>query len=105
MALVGRNATNEDLRRSPSSNDWIVEEIALWLTLGRIPGLTHDVFGRMDVAQSTEVVDGRRIAPIVAHYFSSGEKCFFAMSGRYDSVGNIRIMVETFRESNLGSRP
>lgn len=81
MALVKRNATNEDRRRSlpfPSSNDWIVEEIALWLTLGRIPGLTHDVFGRMDVAQSTEAVDGRRIAPIVGHYFSSGEKCFFA---------------------------
>lgn len=81
MALLERNANEEDRRRSlpfPSSNAWIVEEIALWLTLGRIRGLTHDVLSRADVAQSVEFADGAGIAPIVAHYFSSGEERFFA---------------------------
>ncbi len=90
QVLLARNSSDDDLRRSlpfPSSNAWIVEEIALWLTLGRIPGLTHDLLGRQDVAQSGEAAERARArrrgrpGPTVAHYFSGGENGFFAEVG------------------------
>jgi hypothetical protein len=63
----------------PSANAWIVEEIALWLTLGRLPNLTHGTFAALDVAQNGEAAtiapDGAR--PILAHYFSGWEDAFF----------------------------
>ena len=61
----------------PASSIWIVEEIATWLTLGRIPGLTHDVLRRPDVTQNGEYAR-HRDGLIVAHYFTSGEREFFA---------------------------
>lgn len=61
----------------PSSSLWIVEEIATWLTLGRVPGLTHDVLRKSDVAQNGEF-SGQAGKLTVAHYFTSGEQDFFA---------------------------
>ena len=58
-----------------------MEEIALWLTLGRVAGLTHDAFERTDVIQNGEALEiGRRSdpLPIVAHYFGGWEQRFFA---------------------------
>jgi hypothetical protein len=81
--LIERSATAADQRHCftyPSSNAWIVEEIALWLTLGRVAGLTHDVFQRAHVLQNGETLRiGRgRPHPVVAHYFSTFERQFFA---------------------------
>jgi hypothetical protein len=89
-ALIARNMIEADWPARlafPSSNAWIVEEVAFWLTLGRIPGLTHDVLGRQDVAQGGESVAAARArrrgaqGPMLAHYFSGGEDDFVAEVG------------------------
>jgi hypothetical protein len=66
----------------PSSNPWIIEEIATWLTLGRVPGMSHALLRRDDVAQSNEYA-ARPDGLIVAHYFTSAQDQFFAyLEGR-----------------------
>lgn len=69
----------------PSTNWWIVEEIATWLTLGSLKGLTHDVLRRADVAQNGEFngTDGSS-SPTLVHYFSNLEDEFF---GRVERIG------------------
>ena len=66
----------------PSRNGWIVEELATWLTLGRVPGMTHDVLRRCDVVQNGEYADSDEY--LLAHYFTAGEAQFFA---RLDATG------------------
>lgn len=56
----------------PSSNAWLIEEVALWLTLGATPGLTIANLSPDDVAQNGEILsrtydDARWLA---CHYFS-----------------------------------
>jgi hypothetical protein len=89
-ALLARNVAPADWSWRlpfPSSNAWIVEEIAMWLTLGRIPGLTHDVLRTHDVAQDGEAVAAAQAArngapgPRLVHYFGGGEDDFFAEVG------------------------
>jgi len=69
----------------PSSNHWIIDEIALWLSLGHIPWLSQGLLAPEDVAQGDEFEDslrsGRR--SVAAHYFNSMETAFF------DAVGLI----------------
>jgi hypothetical protein len=67
----------------PSSNWWIVEEIATLLMLGGLEGLTHDVLRRVDVAQNGEW-NGAQGAqrPTLVHYFSHFEDEFFGRVGR-----------------------
>jgi hypothetical protein len=66
----------------PSSNPWIIEEIATWLTLGRVPGMSHGLLRRDDVAQSNEYATGPD-GLIVAHYYTSAQDQFFAyLDGR-----------------------
>jgi hypothetical protein len=64
----------------PSSNWWILEEIAMLLTLGGVPAVTHGAFSRADVAQNGESDPARR--PIVAHYYSCLEEEFFTRHAR-----------------------
>ena len=40
--------------RIPPSNRWILDEVALWLTLGHVPGLRVADFDRADVAENGE---------------------------------------------------
>jgi hypothetical protein len=63
----------------PSSNAWIIDEVALWLTLGRFPDLTHGAFDPGDVAQNGEFRDRLAQArpPWLAHYYTSWEDEFF----------------------------
>jgi hypothetical protein len=61
----------------PSNNPWIIEEIATWLTLGRIPGLSHDMLRRPEVAQGEEY-SGWPPGLIVAHYYTNAQDRFFA---------------------------
>jgi hypothetical protein len=76
--LLGARGDKGDRLAYPSSNAWIIEEIAFWLTLGRFPSLTHQAFARDDVAQNGEVA-GRIAAyrPLLAHYYTAGEAYFF----------------------------
>jgi hypothetical protein len=67
----------------PSSNWWIVEEIATLLTLGGLNRLTHDVLLRADVAQNGEFNDAYGSSPpTLVHYFSVLEDEFFGRVGR-----------------------
>jgi hypothetical protein len=62
----------------PSGNWWILEEVAILLTLGGIPDLSHDVIRRADALQNGEFsrqVNAER--PTVVHYYSHMEKQFF----------------------------
>ncbi|HEX6521955.1 MAG TPA: hypothetical protein VF070_18405 [Streptosporangiaceae bacterium] len=81
--VLGQSGTGEQRLAMPypAASLWIVEQIATWLTLGRIPGLAHDVLRRDDVAQNGEcsAEPGARLPGLIlAHYFTSGEARFFA---------------------------
>jgi hypothetical protein len=52
----------------PSSNVWIIEQVALWLTLGHVPGLTHGHLSREHVRQGGEH-DEYGETKVVHHYF------------------------------------
>jgi hypothetical protein len=64
-----------DLARAlpyPSANRWILEEVALWLVLGHVPGLRTMDFDRADVVQNGEFAGTSpdRAGWIVCHYYS-----------------------------------
>jgi hypothetical protein len=62
----------------PSGIFWLVDEIAFWLTLGRISGLTHGKFSMADVVQNGEFLIYRsyRAKSVVIHYFRTNETAF-----------------------------
>jgi hypothetical protein len=70
----------------PSQNHWIIEEIALWFTLGHIPNLSQVLLHRDDVAQGSESCEALRPGwpCVAAHYFSALESTFFGTVGRID---------------------
>jgi hypothetical protein len=81
LVLAGSSAGERALALPyPFDNAWIIDEVAVSLTLGRIPGLTHNVLLPADVAQGDEALDGSGAA-IVAHYFTAGEGRFMARLG------------------------
>lgn len=56
----------------PSANEWIVDQVALWLTLGHVPDLTYGDFSPRDVVQNGEFLS---VTPgtsdcVVCHYFT-----------------------------------
>lgn len=63
----------------PSHNGWILEEIAVWLTLAYVPNLEQGIFADCDVLQGYECIEAQRSGrrPIVAHYFTSLQEEFF----------------------------
>jgi hypothetical protein len=78
------NAMNEaDRSRGlpyPSSNAWIVDEIALWLALGRMSELSQGLISRDDVVQGAEFQNVRGPEPkcILAHYYTRFQTHFFS---------------------------
>lgn len=64
----------------PSSNYWIVEQLALLLALGKLESFSHDVLERADVVQGVEFhfVAPTGPLPTLAHYYSSNTEAFFA---------------------------
>lgn len=75
--------TDEDRSKAlpyPSANDWIIEQIAVWLTLGNLPHFSLGTLSSTQVAQGGEfetmLASNRRC--VLAHYFSGGEEDFFA---------------------------
>jgi hypothetical protein len=75
-------ADKESALAYPSANQWLVDAIALWLTLGRLPRVTHDTFLGQDVVQSAEFIGLRTGEPhaILVHYFTRHERLFSAWS-------------------------
>lgn len=79
---VLKTVGDEDISRAlpyPSSNFWILDEITLWLTLGRVGNFAQTLLDREHVMQGWESIQaaeqGRQ--PTVAHYFSCFEHDFF----------------------------
>ena len=54
----------------PSANQWILEEVAAWLTLGAVPRLTTADFSPADVVQNGEFAGARPAGWTLCHYFS-----------------------------------
>jgi hypothetical protein len=80
--VVLASLTSSDRARAldyPSRNHWIVEQIALWLTLGHIPDFSLGILSRQDVMQNGECLNvAASPAPcVVAHYFSGLMGAFF----------------------------
>ncbi len=76
-------ATYFDHSRSlpyPSHNFWIADEIALWLTLGRIEGMSQGFLSSEHVLQGGEFVDGIEAGQswVLSHYFTSMQAQFFS---------------------------
>jgi hypothetical protein len=68
-------ATPDQLARAlpyPSVNRWILDEVALWLTLGHIPGLSTADFDRRHVAENGEFEAGDPSSAgwVLCHYYS-----------------------------------
>ena len=61
----------------PSNNLWILEQVALWLTLGQIPGLTHGFLSREHVIQGGEQ-PGSPETEVVHHYFGIDKIAFLS---------------------------
>lgn len=61
----------------PSSNPWLLEQVALWLTLGKIPGLTHSGFCREHVRQGGEQ-GGYNGQEVVYHYLGIDKAAFLS---------------------------
>jgi len=59
----------------PSSNVWILEQIALWLIMGHIPGFTHGYLRREHVLQGGED-DGGSDTKVVHHYYGVDKNAF-----------------------------
>jgi hypothetical protein len=66
------NAEFEQAIPYPSANEWILDEMALWLTLGHVADLRCNDFSPCHVPQNGELLD--RAVPdcdwIVGHYFT-----------------------------------
>jgi hypothetical protein len=59
----------------PSSNPWILDQVALWLTLGQIPGLTHGFLSPEDVIQGANEPEFGK-TKVVHHYFGTDKIAF-----------------------------
>jgi hypothetical protein len=76
MDLMEQPDAGDDLP-FPSSNVWILEQVALWLTLGHVPGLTHGHLSQDHVLQDGEQ-DGTCATKVVHHYFGIDKNAFLA---------------------------
>jgi hypothetical protein len=56
----------------PSTNRWILDEVALWMTLGHVPGLLVADIDVRDVAENGEftAADPARAGWVLCHYYS-----------------------------------
>ena len=59
----------------PAENIWIVDQVAMWLLLGRVPGARHEMFASHEVAQSDEYLTPD-LWPLTVHYFTAHAASF-----------------------------
>ncbi len=62
----------------PSFNGWIIEQIALWLALGKLEDFSLGRLSQVQVAQGGEFESSPGKECVLAHYFSGGEQEFFS---------------------------
>ncbi|HEX2574641.1 MAG TPA: hypothetical protein VH877_34155 [Polyangia bacterium] len=74
-----RLITEDDRARAlpyPSRNGWIKDQVALWLTLGMLPGLRWGRFSPVHVLQGREFAEARKDHARLVHYFSVNTETF-----------------------------
>jgi hypothetical protein len=84
LEVVAATVTEDDTRDAlvyPSSNLWIVDEIAMLLALGHIDGFSCNFFKRSDVIQGYEFAAPsfgvtERSGSVLCHYYTKNEKSF-----------------------------
>jgi hypothetical protein len=81
--IVSDEVTDADRSQAlpyPSANDWIIEQIALWLALGKLPHLSLGSFSSVEVCQGEEFenVLGSQQRCVLAHYYTGMERQFFS---------------------------
>ena len=56
----------------PSTNRWILDEVALWMTLGHVPGLRVADIDRRDLAENGEFSAAHPAGAgwVLCHYYS-----------------------------------
>ena len=56
----------------PSANEWILDQVSLWLALGHLEGLRYGDFSRDHVVQNGELLSHPAARPewVLCHYFS-----------------------------------
>jgi hypothetical protein len=90
------NAMTDDDRDNalpyPSANDWIIEQIALWLTLGHLPNFSLGTFSPAEVTQGGEyeTIRTSNARCVLSHYFSGGEEWFFSCVPRIEDDARVR---------------
>lgn len=72
----------------PSSNVWILEQVALWLTLGHVPHLTHGHLSREHVLQGGEQ-NGDCETKVVHHYFGVDKPAFLSAMSQQASKKSV----------------
>ena len=86
LPVITDHFTEEDhqqaVKNYPTSSSWIFEEVAMWLTLGTIDGLSESVFDRRHVRQGSECLEEYSSDLCLAHYWTNGEKQFFEQVAR-----------------------
>lgn len=66
----------------PSSNRWIIDQVALWLTLGRLAQLSQSLLSPDEVVQGTEfnaALSAVSPSVVAAHYYSLAACQFFSV--------------------------
>lgn len=62
----------------PAKSRWIVDQVAMWLALGRLPQFRYADFSAVDVWQGAEFYNKPpQPLPLLCHYFSSNTTYFF----------------------------
>ena len=61
----------------PSSNLWILDQVALWLILGQVPGLTHGLLSPDDIVQGADE-PGFGKTKVLHHYYGRDKTAFLS---------------------------
>jgi hypothetical protein len=82
-SVLGALTSTDRLRALPypSTNIWIIDEMALWLALGRLAHFSLGIMSQADLTQGGEFAEGSG-GSVLAHYFSTQEEQFFRVVPR-----------------------
>jgi hypothetical protein len=88
LDAVRRSVGGYDARLTlpyPAGDIWIVDEVAAWLLLGRLPGATLATFTPHEVAQSNEYL-APDLRPVLIHYFTAHAQEFEAYLDQFGAA-------------------
>jgi hypothetical protein len=92
--------------RYPTRNFHILDQLALWLTLGHIPRLRHSLLSGRDVLMSTEFLnhEPKDGIAVLCHYFSINMNRFFVWNRYLLSVREHDLVLSVLRKALEGNQ-